>query len=112
MAESQARVMAEAMGHADIKIVGGDGQFFDRFVKAVSLGSSIDGVFDNSRGRAQARCGARAGGSGGGNGPAAPTRSRSCSRNLMIKADDSTKTKLKALLDQAKQLGVHDDKVS
>ena len=32
--------------------------------------------------------------------------------NLMLKADDSTKTKLKALLDQARQLGVHDDKVS
>jgi hypothetical protein len=30
----------------------------------------------------------------------------------MVKADDSTKTKLKALLEQAKQLGVHDDKVS
>ena len=48
MAEQQARVMAEAMGNADIKIVGGDGQFFDRFVRAVSLGSSIDGVVDSS----------------------------------------------------------------
>jgi hypothetical protein len=32
--------------------------------------------------------------------------------NLMMKADDKTKTKLQALLDKARQLGVHDDKVS
>ena len=48
IAEAQAGVMAEAMGSADIKIVGGDGQFFDRFVKAVSLGQSIDAVVDES----------------------------------------------------------------
>ncbi len=48
MTESQAKVMAEAMGNAKINIVGGDGQFFDRFVKAVSLGESIDGVVDHS----------------------------------------------------------------
>ena len=48
MAEHQSKVMSEAMGNADIKIVGGDGQFFDRFVKAVSLGNAIDGVLDNS----------------------------------------------------------------
>jgi hypothetical protein len=67
MAENQARVMAETMGHADIKIVGGDGQFFDRFVKAVSLGSSIDGVFDNSEVVRNAM-GTRANGNGGGGG--------------------------------------------
>jgi hypothetical protein len=32
--------------------------------------------------------------------------------NLMIKADDTTRGKLKALLEQARQLGVHNDKVS
>ena len=108
MAENQARVMSETMGHADIKIVGGDGQFFDRFVKAVSLGSSIDGVFDSSdvvRNAMSGRLGAT------GNGHGADTLALVLS-NLMVKADDSTKTKLKALLEQAKQLGVHDDKVS
>ncbi len=48
IAEAQARVMAEAFTNADIKIVGGDGQFFDRFVKAVSLGESVDGFVDSS----------------------------------------------------------------
>ncbi len=114
MAENQAHVMAETMGHADIKIVGGDGQFFDRFVKAVSLGSSIDGVFDNSEvvRRAMGPGGALAGtGSNGGNGKDHETLALLLG-SLMNKADDSTKTKLKALLEQAKQLGVHDDKVS
>jgi uncharacterized membrane protein YqiK len=108
MAENQARVMAETMGHADIKIVGGDGQFFDRFVKAVSLGSSIDGVFDSSEVVRNAM-GGRLGATGNGHG--ANTLALVLG-NLMVKADDSTKTKLKALLEQAKQLGVHDDKVS
>ncbi len=110
MAENQAHVMAETMGHADIKIVGGDGQFFDRFVKAVSLGSSIDGVFDNSDvvRRAMGPGGALG---GGGNGKGHETLALLLG-NLMNKADDSTKTKLKTLLEQAKQLGVHDDKVS
>jgi uncharacterized membrane protein YqiK len=107
MAEQQAKVMAEAMGNADIKIVGGDGQFFDRFVKAVSLGSSIDGVFDTSEVVRKAV------------GERMPALGKSPEAtlaavlgNLMVKADDPTRTKLKALLDQARQLGVHDDKVS
>ncbi len=127
MAEQQAKVMAETMGHADIKIVGGDGQFFDRFIKAVSLGSSIDGVFDNSSVVRKAL-----GGNGASNGNgnhnliddvremvraagSPDTKNLTVSGvlgNLMIKADDSTKSKLQALLDKARQLGVHDDKVS
>ena len=112
MAENQAHVMAETMGHADIKIVGGDGQFFDRFVKAVSLGSSIDGVFDNSDVVRRAMGPGGALGGNGGNGGKGHETLALVLGNLMNKADDSTKTKLKALLEQAKQLGVHDDKVS
>jgi uncharacterized membrane protein YqiK len=48
VAEHQASVMAEAMGAAKINIVGGDGEFFDRFVKAVSLGQSLDASVDHS----------------------------------------------------------------
>lgn len=48
MSTEQAKIMAEAMKQADIKIVGGDGQFFDRFVKAVTLGTAIDGVVESS----------------------------------------------------------------
>jgi hypothetical protein len=108
MAEQQAKVMAETMGHADIKIVGGDGQFFDRFVKAVSLGQSIDGVFDNSS-VVRNTVGERL---GGGNGHPTHETLSALLANLMGKADEPTRTKLKALLDQARKLGVEDDKVS
>ncbi|MEO7732182.1 MAG: hypothetical protein ABIY55_14500, partial [Kofleriaceae bacterium] len=91
MSEQQAKVMAEAMGKADIKIVGGDGQFFDRFVKAVSLGSSIDGVFDNSSIVKQA-VGDRLPGTIAGRSPEATLAG--LLGNLMIKADDSTRSKL------------------
>jgi uncharacterized membrane protein YqiK len=48
IAESQSRVLAETMGHAKINIVGGDGQFFERFIKAISVGQSFDGALDQS----------------------------------------------------------------
>ncbi|MBK9032672.1 MAG: hypothetical protein IPL61_15595 [Myxococcales bacterium] len=125
VSEAQARVMAEAMGKAEIKIVGGDGQFFDRFVKAVSLGQSIDGVVDHSEvvrhalgdrlqdGRLMQDLkdviGAAAGGSAEG------LKNLTISAvlaNLMLKADDPTRRKLGALLEQAKKLGLDDDKVT
>ncbi len=106
MTEQQAKVMAEAMTHADIKIVGGDGQFFDRFVKAVSLGSSIDGVVDNSSVVKQV-VGDKLNGNGHGKHNLSDVLA-----GLMSRADEGTKTKLQALLDKAKQLGVSDDKVS
>lgn len=49
IAEAQAKVLAEAFGAANIQIVGGDGQFFDRFIKAVTVGRSIDGMVDHSK---------------------------------------------------------------
>jgi uncharacterized membrane protein YqiK len=48
IARENAKVMAQAMGHARIDIVGGDGAFFDRFAKAISFGKSIDGAVDRS----------------------------------------------------------------
>jgi hypothetical protein len=45
---AQAHVMAEAMSKAKINIVGGDGQFFQRFVSAISLGQSVDGALEQS----------------------------------------------------------------
>jgi hypothetical protein len=41
-------VLGAAFANAKIDIVGGDGQFFDRFVNAVSLGKSIDAVMNKS----------------------------------------------------------------
>ncbi|MBA3502383.1 MAG: hypothetical protein H0T65_18610, partial [Deltaproteobacteria bacterium] len=124
MAEYQSKVMSEAMGNADIKIVGGDGQFFDRFVKAVSLGNAIDGVLDNST-VVQKLAGPHLNGNGNGHhdvlddvkamARAAGSKDLTVSSllgNLMIKADDTTKSKLQALIEKARQLGVHDDKVS
>jgi uncharacterized membrane protein YqiK len=48
VAEHQASVMSHAMASAKINIVGGDGEFFDRFVNAVTLGQSLDATVDNS----------------------------------------------------------------
>ena len=48
IAEQQAQVMGAAFDSADIKIVGGDGEFFDKFVQAVSLGESIDATVGTS----------------------------------------------------------------
>ncbi|MCA9655237.1 MAG: hypothetical protein H6712_12190 [Myxococcales bacterium] len=48
VAQAQAQVLGAAMGSAKINIVGGDGQFFDQFIRAVSLGQALDGVVHNS----------------------------------------------------------------
>ena len=48
VASAQAQILAQAFTNAKFNIVGGDGQFFDRFVKAVSVGQAIDGVMDSS----------------------------------------------------------------
>lgn len=49
VAEQQAEILSKAFEKASINIVGGDGAFFDRFVKAVGVGSSIDGAVQNSK---------------------------------------------------------------
>lgn len=48
VARAQAEVLGAAMGSAKINIVGGDGQFFDQFIRAVSLGQALDGAIHNS----------------------------------------------------------------
>lgn len=48
IAQQRAKVLAESLGKAKIEIVGGDGQFFDRFVDAVSMGKRIDATVDHS----------------------------------------------------------------
>ena len=45
---AQAQILAQAMGNAKINIVGGDGQFLERFMSAISLGQSVDGALDQS----------------------------------------------------------------
>lgn len=48
MAAAQAEVMGKAFANAKIQIMGGDGAFFDKFVRAVSLGQSVEGALEQS----------------------------------------------------------------
>jgi uncharacterized membrane protein YqiK len=48
LAAEQAKVMGTAFASADIKIMGGDGAFLDKFVQAASVGSAVDGFLQNS----------------------------------------------------------------
>ena len=49
IASAQAGVLGEAFKSTDIKIIGGDGDFFDRFVKSASMGQALDGMVQNSQ---------------------------------------------------------------
>ncbi len=48
MAEFQAQVLAKAFANAKFNIVGGDGEFFQRFIDAVGRGQALDGMLNNS----------------------------------------------------------------
>lgn len=48
VAQAQAEILSQAFASANLNIVGGDGEFFDRFVKAVTFGQSIDGAVNSS----------------------------------------------------------------
>lgn len=48
VAEAQAKTLGEAFKNTKMNIVGGDGEFFERFVKAVGMGQSIDGFVGQS----------------------------------------------------------------
>lgn len=48
IARAQAEVMGKAMDNAKVNIVGGDGSFFERFVQAITFGHSVDGAIDSS----------------------------------------------------------------
>ncbi|NHZ44178.1 flotillin family protein [Massilia aquatica] len=49
IAKDQAEVLGKAMQNARIDIVGGEGDYFDRFVKALSIGKGIDATVEKSR---------------------------------------------------------------
>jgi uncharacterized membrane protein YqiK len=48
IARQQAEVLGTALANAKIDIVGGEGDYFDRFVNALSIGKGIDGVIGKS----------------------------------------------------------------
>jgi uncharacterized membrane protein YqiK len=119
IAHDQAKVLAEAMGTAKINIVGGDGQFFDRFINAVSMGQALDGIVHNSDTTHKLVEGYL-------NGERSlpedlkdilsdPSVDSETLKNLsvsgalakmMTKMDDGTKTKVQSLLSEAKKLGL------
>lgn len=49
IAREQAEVLGTALGNAKIDIVGGQGDYFDRFVGALAVGKGIDGVVNKSK---------------------------------------------------------------
>jgi uncharacterized membrane protein YqiK len=49
IAKDQAEVLGKALQNAKIDIVGGEGDYFDKFVKALSIGKGIDATVDKSR---------------------------------------------------------------
>jgi len=49
IAEQQAVVVGEALKSANIDIVGGETEFFDRITKAITTGKVVDRTVDNSR---------------------------------------------------------------
>ncbi|WKB54067.1 hypothetical protein [Eleftheria terrae] len=49
IARDQAQVLGTALGNAKIDIVGGEGDYFDRFVNALSIGKGIDATLGKSQ---------------------------------------------------------------
>lgn len=49
IAKDQAEVLARALQQAKIEIVGGDGEYFERFMRSLAIGKAIDGTVDHSQ---------------------------------------------------------------
>jgi uncharacterized membrane protein YqiK len=104
LAEAQARILGEAFKSADIKIIGGESQFMERFTNAATLGQSLDAVVDNS-GSAKQILDSVTSGEGMGNLLTNASLAAVLTR-LMDRADDSGKAKIQKLLEEAKALGI------
>ncbi len=104
IAQQQGEILANAFDHAKIQIVGGDGQFFDRFVKAISLGQSFDTALDQSD-TLKTVFGDYLGNGSNGNGNGGPTISSLLSR-LMGGADPDARDKIAKLAARAKEMGI------
>ncbi|WP_338846120.1 SPFH domain-containing protein [Massilia sp. W12] len=49
VAQDQAELLGKALANAKIDIVGGEGDYFERFVNALALGKGIDGAIEKSK---------------------------------------------------------------
>ncbi|HEU4404781.1 MAG TPA: SPFH domain-containing protein [Polyangiaceae bacterium] len=96
VAAAQAQVLAGAFSKANINIVGGDGQFFDRFIKAVSIGQTVEAALDHS-GTLRGLVHEAAHGGGGGEGKNGSDGWRSALERILPTLDDATRAKLVAL---------------
>jgi uncharacterized membrane protein YqiK len=119
VAKAQAEVLGEALEHADIDIVGGDGQFFDRIMNAVTVGKQIDG-FVNASESGQKMLGDYMDGSRNlpqdvkdvltnsslSSGDLANLSLAGLFTKLMSSSDSGTKEKLGKLLEHAESLGL------
>ena len=119
VAEAQARLIQEGLRNAKIDIVGGESVFFDRLVGAIANGKSVDGFIDKSQHVTNAASGYLHGDenlmSDIKEVLTNPRVSSDDVQNLTIAAllgklmggaDSPRRTKLGALLEQAKRLGV------
>ncbi len=121
LAMAQAEVLAKAFSTAKIQIVGGDGAFFDRFVKAMSVGQSIDTVIESSS-SLQAALGDYTSGSRSlaqdvkdilsnpsvSSGTVANLSLSALLAQLASGSDEGAKRKLKSLGERVKELGLGD----
>jgi uncharacterized membrane protein YqiK len=103
LAESQARILGEAFKTADIKIIGGESQFLDRFSNAASFGHALDG-FVQSSGAAQKVLESVTTGEGMGNLLTNASLAALLSR-MMAQADGPARETLGRLIDEVKALG-------
>ncbi|KXX67880.1 hypothetical protein [Flammeovirga sp. SJP92] len=48
LTKAQAQVMAEAVKSSDIKIIGGESQVYDKIIKSISMGETVESFFETS----------------------------------------------------------------
>jgi hypothetical protein len=121
VAAAQASVLSEAFKSSEIRILGGDGAFFDRFVQAASMGQTIDGLVNNSETVKSLAKDYLAGdknlveevGTMVSNVASSGENLRDLSLSALLAkmaagADESTQSKIKGLMEQVQKLGLED----
>ncbi len=123
IAEAQAETLGKAFESADIDIIGGEGQFFDRILGAVSGGKALDEMAQNSD-TGRALLGDYIDGkrslpddaqrliSGISSGDLRNLSIAALITKMMAGADKGTREKLGALVERAKELGLTDGRGS
>ncbi|WP_425394836.1 flotillin family protein [Chondromyces crocatus] len=104
VARAQSEIIRSAFSSAKINIVGGDGAFFDRFMKAVTLGQTVDGVIDQS---ATVKTLFEDVVNRPGSAPA-PSLSDLLGRLVGGASDPESRKQIQALADKARELGIDD----